>query len=396
MEVEITLPLPHKHQQEVLDCDARFKVMMCGRRFGKTLIAMVISIQKMLNGESIAYVTPEFGLGKDFFREILKYIPTEIIKTDNKSELYIELITGGTLKFFSGEALNSFRGRKYHYVIIDEAAFITELKEAWDTAIRPTLSDYKGGALFISTPNGKEYFNSLYMKGRDELETDYKSFHFSSNMNPYFSPEEFESARKSIPSFRFNQEYLALPGENQNNPFGTDNININVITELSNEPTHIYGIDVAKYSDYTVIVGLDVNGNMSYFDRFQTPWAITAQKIKSLPSDILKVMDSTGVGDVLLEQIIDDTPNLIGFKFTTESKPKIVYELINAVEKGEVKYNQQTADEMFVYTYKYTSTGHIKFEAQSGYNDDCVTALAIAHHHKQQASSSNNWKLFFV
>jgi phage FluMu gp28-like protein len=350
----------------------------------------------MLKGEAVAYVTPEFGLGKDFFREILKYIPSEIIKTDNKSELYIELITGGSLKFFSGEALSSFRGRKFHYVIVDEAAFISDLKEAWDTAIRPTLSDYRGGALFISTPNGKEYFNSLYMKGKDELQSEYQSFHFGSNMNPYFSPEEFESARKSIPAFRFNQEYLALPGENQNNPFGTDNINLNILQELSNEETVVYGIDVAKYSDYTVIIGLDSKGNMTYFDRFQTPWTITAQKIKALPDGILKVMDSTGVGDVLLEQIIDTTPNLIGFKFTTESKPKIVYELINAVEKGDVKYNQQTADEMFVYTYKYSSTGHIKFEAQSGYNDDIVTALAIAYYHMSQAEANKDWKLFFV
>jgi len=396
MEIQITLPRPHKYQQQVLDSNARFKVMMCGRRFGKTLIAMVICIQKMLKGEAVAYVTPEFGLGKDFFREILKYIPSEIIKTDNKSELYIELITGGSLKFFSGEALSSFRGRKFHYVIVDEAAFISDLKEAWDTAIRPTLSDYRGGALFISTPNGKEYFNSLYMKGKDELQSEYQSFHFGSNMNPYFSPEEFESARKSIPAFRFNQEYLALPGENQNNPFGTDNINLNILQELSNEETVVYGIDVAKYSDYTVIIGLDSKGNMTYFDRFQTPWTITAQKIKALPDGILKVMDSTGVGDVLLEQIIDTTPNLIGFKFTTESKPKIVYELINAVEKGDVKYNQQTADEMFVYTYKYSSTGHIKFEAQSGYNDDIVTALAIAYYHMSQAEANKDWKLFFV
>lgn len=396
MNIDITLPRPHKYQQEVLDSNARFKVMMCGRRFGKTLIAMVICIQKMLKGEAVAYVTPEFGLGKDFFREILKYIPSEIIKTDNKSELYIELITGGSLKFFSGEALSSFRGRKFHYVIVDEAAFISDLKEAWDTAIRPTLSDYRGGALFISTPNGKEYFNSLYMKGTDTLQTEYQSFHYSSNMNPYFSPEEFESARKSIPAFRFNQEYLALPGENQNNPFGTDNINLNILQELSQNETVVYGIDVAKYSDYTVIIGLDSNGHMTYFDRFQTPWTITAQKIKDLPDGILKVMDSTGVGDVLLEQIIDTTPNLIGFKFTMESKPKIIYELINAVEKGQVKYNQQTADEMFVYIYKYSSTGHIKFEAQAGYNDDTVASLAIAYHHMSQAEANKDWKLFFV
>jgi len=396
MEVIINLPKPHKGQQQVLNSTARFKVMMCGRRFGKTLIAMVICIQKMLKGESVAYVTPEFSLGKDFFREILKYLPSEIIRTDNKSELYIELITGGSLKFFSGEALNSFRGRKFHYAIVDEAAFVGELKDAWDTAIRPTLSDYQGGALFISTPNGREYFDSLYNKGLDELETEFESFHFASNDNPYFPPAEFEAARKSIPAFRFNQEYLAIPGNSQTNPFGIDNINNNIINELSNEPTVVFGIDVAKYNDYTVIIGLDQYGNMSHYERFQTPWMVTAEKIKNLPSNILKVLDSTGVGDVLLETIIDSTENLIGFKFTMESKPKIMYELINAVEQNKVKFIQNVANEMMVFTFKYTSTGYIKFEAQSGYHDDMVCSLAIAYHHLQQAEIVKDWKLYFA
>lgn len=395
MELEIVLPKPHSGQRQVLDSPTRFKVLMCGRRWGKTLIAMVISITKMLKGEKVAYITPEFSLGKDFFREILKYLPQEIILTDNKSELYIELKTGGSLKFFSGEALNSLRGRKFHYIIVDEAAFIPELKEQWDTSIRPTLSDFRGGGLFISTPNGKEYFNSLYIRGKDKLEEEWESFHFSSDNNPYFSKEEFESARRSIPHFRFAQEYLAIPGESSNNPFGTDNINNAIIPHLSSEETIIYGIDVAKYSDYTVIVGLDQNGHMSYFDRFQKPWEYTKNKIKDLPQDTYKVMDSTGVGDVLFEQLMD-VPKLSGFKFTTESKPKIIYELINGVEKGLVKINEDVANEMHTFIYKYSSTGHIKFEAQSGFHDDGIMALAIAYNHLKEVESFKDWKLFFA
>lgn len=395
-EVKIILPRPHAGQQKVIDSKARFKVLLCGRRWGKTLVAQQIAITRMLAGQKIAYVTPTFDLAKNFFNDIMKVLPPEIIKSNNLTDLKIELITGGTIKFFSGESLERFRGYKFHYVIVDEAAFISDLKEAWNSAIRPTLSDYQGGALFISTPRGKEFFFSLYMKGTDELETDYDSFHFASNNNPYFPPEEFEAARKSLPSFQFNQEYLAIAGASISNPFGTDNINYNIIQELSNEPTIVYGIDLAKYNDYTVVCGLDANGHMSYFDRYQLPWLLTQQKIEALPSGILKVVDSTGVGDVVFEHLENSCSNIMGFKFTSESKPKVIYELIKDVEQGNVKYNQITADEMHVYEYKYSSTGHIKFEAQSGYNDDTIAALAIANHHKNEAIQSQGWKLHFV
>ncbi len=396
MEIEIKLPRPHKGQQQVLDSKARFKVLLCGRRWGKTLVAMIIAITKMLAGQKVAFVTPEFSLGKYFFKEILKYIPASIIKIDNKSELYIELITGGSLNFFSGEALDSFRSRHFHYIILDECAFISDLKDGWYSTMRPTLSDYQGGALFISTPRGKEFFYSLYLKGKDELETEYESFHFASNTNPYFPKDEFEAARKSLPSFQFNQEYNAIAGENSANPFGTDNINRNVLQELSTEPTVVFGIDLAKYSDYTVVVGLDTHGSMTYFDRYQLSWQLTQNKIEALPADILKVVDSTGVGDVVYENLQQTCFNIQGFKFTTESKPKIIYELIRDVEQGNVKYNELTASEMHTYEFKYSSTGHIKFEAQAGFNDDTIAALAIANHFKNQALQTANWQLYYT
>lgn len=366
---------------------------MCGRRFGKSLIAMVICIQRMLKGEHCAYITPEFGLGKTFFKDVLEYIPKEIIRVDNKSELYIELITGGSLRFFSGEALGSMRGRRFHYIVIDEAAFISDLEGEWNTAIRPTLTDYKGGCLFISTPRGKNYFYSLYQKGING-EQDYQSFHFTTYDNPHIDKGEVDMAMKSIPQAQFNQEYLAIAGENAANPFGIDNIRNNTLTTLSTLPTVVYGIDLAKYSDWTVITGLDCNGHMSYFDRFQLPWTLTQQRIERLPNNIVKVVDSTGVGDVVFENLQLTCQNIRGFKFTTDSKPKMVYELIKDVEQGKVKFNQVTADEMMVFEYKYTSTGHIKFEAQSGFNDDCVMSLAIANKHKDQVQSVQNWKLY--
>lgn len=395
MQSVITTPGPHPGQQKVIDSKARFKVLMCGRRWGKSLVAMILALEDMVDRKHVAYVTPEFSLGKEFFKEIHQYLPKEVVAASNKSDLYIELITGGSVRFFSGNAIDNFRGRKFHKVIIDEAAFIPDLQSAWDQSIRPTLTDYKGDAIFISTPRGKNFFDALFNKGKNE-EKDYEAFHFTSYDNPFIDPYEIDAARESLPEAAFNQEYMAVPAEDANNPFGSKYIKQNVVELLSNKPTVVFGIDVAKVRDWTVIVGLDEDGHLSYFDRFRQPWETTKDKIRNLPAATLKVMDSTGVGDVVLEGLQMDTQNIEGFKFTGESKPKIIHSLIKAVETGKVKYNQVIADEMMVFEYRTTSTGHIQYNAASGYHDDTICALALANFHLKYFERITNWKLWLV
>jgi hypothetical protein len=388
LNVNINLPRPHKGQKQVLDSTARFKVLLCGRRWGKSLISQIISILGIINSKQIAYVTPTYQLSKIFFVDILKTIPVKLIKSANKTDLVIELITGGSLSFLTGERLDNFRGRKFHTVIIDEAAYIPDLESAWLNSIRPTLTDYQGNALFISTPRGKNYFYSLYLKGLNN-EDNYQSFHFTSYDNPYISSKEIDLARVELPDAAFRQEYLAEPGENSNNPFGTDNIIANTITVLSTKQTKSFGIDLGKHNDYTVITGLDEDGVMSYFDRFKLPWSLTIEKIKLLPQYTLKAVDSTGVGDSVFEQLSTTCQNITGFKFTSTSKPQIVMELVKSLEQGKVKVNDVTANEMNVFEYKIQTSGHIKYEAQSGFHDDCVMSLAMANHHLKQAALAN-------
>jgi hypothetical protein len=390
MELIIKLPKPHDGQKKVLQSNTKFKVLMCGRRWGKSLVCQRIAIKRMINGQKIAYVTPTFSLAKDFYKEFLRLIPDKIIESENKTDLMIELKCGGTLQFFSGEALERFRGLKFHYLIIDEAAHIPALKEAWGESILPTLIDYDGDAILISTPCGKEFFHSLYMKGKNG-EKNYESWHYTTYDNPTLSPSAIEELVKELTEAQHKQEILAIAGENANNPIGTNYINENIIKNLSSNPTLVYGIDVAKYNDWTVITGLDSKGQMTYYDRFQLPWEMTKEKIKKLPKDIFKIMDSTGVGDVLLESLQTEVSQLSGFKFTTESKPKLIYEMIRKIERGELKYNQQTADEMLAFEYIYTSTGHIKFQAKQGYHDDSIMALAMASQKITQAAIYEEW-----
>jgi hypothetical protein len=126
--IDVILKKPHPKQLEVLNSKARFRVMMAGRRFGKSLISQDISIDRGINKENVAYITPTYQLGKIFFTEILKSLPIEIYRK-NEADLVINFITGGSIRFFTGERLDALRGLKFHLVIIDEASYIPNLQE---------------------------------------------------------------------------------------------------------------------------------------------------------------------------------------------------------------------------------------------------------------------------
>lgn len=386
MNINLKLPKPHKGQQEVLNSKARFKVLLCGRRWGKSLISQIISILGIINGKQVAYVTPTYQLSKIFFQDILKLIPVKLIKSANKTDLKIDLITGGSLSFLTGERLNNFRGRKFSTILIDEASFIPDLENAWLNSIRPCLTDYEGNALFISTPRGKNYFYTLFLKGQNK-EDGFESFHYSTYDNPYIKTSEIDSAKASLPEAAFQQEYLAIPNANSNSVVGVNYIEANTITTLSTKPAVIFSCDIAKYQDWTVICGLDSDGAMCYFERFQRDNEYTKQRIKALPRSILKVMDSThgSIGDGIFESLQSEgLPNIKGFEFTSATKPKLITEMILDIEKGNLKFNDITANELSIFEYSYTSTGYIKYGNAPGGHDDCVIALALANRYKKQ------------
>ena len=375
MVIEIKLPEPHNAQRKVLESKARFRVMMCGRRFGKSLISQSISIENGLNGKRVAYITPTYQLGKIFFQEICKALTEDIYKK-NESDLTITFITGGSIRFFTGERLDALRGLKFHLVIIDEASYIPNLQEGWNNSIRPTLTDYKGKAIFLSTPKGKNYFYSLYMKSD---EPDWESFKFTTYDNPHIDATEIDAAKIQLPNVVFEQEYMANPMENAANPFGSEHIN-KCTKELSRQPTDYYGIDLAKSVDWTVIIGMDRQGNTTEVYRFQKDWLQTKESIitichKNKPI----VIDSTGVGDAIVEDLQKHFNSMHGFKYTSTSKQQLMESLASSIHKGEISFPQGVVkDELEIFEYVFTSTG-VKYSAPQGFHDDCVNALALAN-----------------
>lgn len=362
----IEVPEPHINQEPILESYARFVVLMCGRRFGKSELSQIKLITKAIQGEQIAYITPTYKLAKQFYEKLSASLPYP------SKDLKIYFPNGGMVEFFTGERLDNLRGRKFHGVIVDEASFIANLEDGWLNSIRPTLTDYKGWALFLSTPRGKNFFYSLFMKGG---EPNWQSFKFTTFDNPYIDKDEIEEARRQLPAPVFEQEYMANPMENAANPFGSQNIR-DCIRPMTSDPV-CFGIDLAKSYDWSVIIGLDAGGNVAYFDRFQKDWHSTKQVIKSLPRKPI-LLDSTGVGDPIFEELQREGLMVEGLKFTQNSKQQLMVGLQNAIHQKTISYPSGViVDELEIFEYQFTASG-VKYSAPSGFHDDCVMALALA------------------
>jgi predicted phage terminase large subunit-like protein len=216
-DITVELPPLHRGQQAIMDGTARFRVIAAGRRFGKTMLSSLwLSMMKGSamgdgragSGRPVAFFSPTYKLLLDVWSDMERTLKP-ITSKANKTEMRIELITGGKIDFWTLEDPDAGRGRKYARVVIDEAAHARHLKDAWERAIAPTLTDYQGDAWFISTPNGINYFHELYSRGDDPTQPDWQSWHMPTTVNPYISDDEVARYRAELPELVFRQEYLA-------------------------------------------------------------------------------------------------------------------------------------------------------------------------------------------
>ncbi|MCX8016756.1 MAG: hypothetical protein N2690_02460, partial [Rhodocyclaceae bacterium] len=202
----------HDGQKAIITHPARFKVAACGRRFGKTMLAgwwlALHDDGSAIGGKRVAWFAPTYKLMMDVW-DVMERTLRPVTVRANRMEQRIELVTGGVIDFWTLEDKDAGRGRRYHRIVIDEAAHARYLKEAWERAIAPTLTDYRGEAWFISTPKGTNYFYELYKRGESPEWPEWASFHMPTTVNPFISKEEVEDRRRELPSLVFAQEYEA-------------------------------------------------------------------------------------------------------------------------------------------------------------------------------------------
>jgi len=374
MRKEIVLPELHPNQEKVISEAQRFNVLDCGRRWGKSVLGINLISETAISGQPAGYFTPTYKLLEGTFKEA-KDILDPIIERKHDNQ-FIELITGGLIEFWSLDNPNAGRSRKYKRTVIDEAAFVKALWDAWTKSIRPTLTDLKGDAYFLSTPRGKNDFYKLYQRGISG-ESGWKSWQMPTNTNPYIDLSELEDAKRDLPEAAYNQEYLALFSDNIANPFGIEFLR-KCLKPLSKEPVMVFGVDLAKSVDWTVVIGLDSLGQVCVFERWQSDWNQTKQRIRQLITSKPTLIDSTGVGDPIFEDLRRDCSGLEKFVFTSPSKQKIMEGLAVAIQNNKVSVLDGIMfDELESFEYVYGRTG-VKYSAPEGLHDDCVCSLALA------------------
>jgi len=204
----------HSGQLEIRRDAVRFNVINCGRRFGKDILCIDTALDALLDGKRVGWYQPTYKSLMEVWRAMKKILAPITPKGGvNVLDKRIEIQTEGVIEFWSLDGdPEASRGRKYHRVIINEAAKARQLQTAWDMAIRPTLMDYRGDAWFPSTPRGRDYYYDLYQRGQPgslTYDPNWKSWQKPTHDNPHIPREELEDAEKSMPTTVYHQEILA-------------------------------------------------------------------------------------------------------------------------------------------------------------------------------------------
>ena len=389
--VRIQLNKPHAAQAQIDACQARFIVAVCGRRFGKTSSIVRKRIRALLSGRPCAYFAPNYKMLQEFWRQtktILAPATTHVSKQEHR----LEFLGGGSLTMWSLDNPDSARGQKYAAADVDEAAMIPELEEAWNAVIRPTLTDYEGKAAFWSTPKGLNYFHALYGRGLDASFTDWASFRFPTEANPFINPNEIEAARLELPVDVFRQEYLAEFIQGEGAVFR--NITANLTTVLTKPGDHaghalVAGVDWGAVSDFTAIsIVCETCAREVHLDRFnKIEWDFQRARLLNALNEWgvqFTVAEENSIGSPNLEALQkSSTRTIIGFQTTAQSKPPLIQSLALAFEQNELQWIDDAIATRELEAYEATrnaTTNRIQYSAPSGFHDDTVIARALARH----------------
>ncbi|MBU6367907.1 MAG: hypothetical protein KJT01_16960, partial [Gemmatimonadetes bacterium] len=383
--VEVRLIRRHPGQMVVHGSPARFKTVMCGRRWGKTAYGIREVCDAALAGQPVGWFAPTYKYVLEVWRELLERLRPVVVRSHDQDKR-IELATGGVIEIWTMDGENPGLGRKYALAVIDEAGIVPDLLTIWQQALRPTLVDLRGRALFLGTPRGRRHgFVQLFNRGMSGEDADWASFRARTLDNPYIPPEEVEQARRELPAEVFAQEFEGIPTDDGANPFGLEAIARAVQPSPCGKDAPlpvVYGLDLARSMDYTVLLGLDAWRRVVRIDRWQAPWAITKVKVRQMVGETPVVADATGVGDAIVADLqalgVSVTPHV----FTQPSKLRLMQRLVAAFQGAELTIPAGEAahwlvQELNAFEFLYTATG-VRYEAPRGEHDDGVMALGLA------------------
>lgn len=387
---KVKLTKPHLGQRTILNSHAHFRVVACGRRWGKTELGKIAIIENAIRAHRCWWLSPTQDMAEQVWRDLKFSLNAVQGIAISESEHRIDFPNGGMIAVRSTYTPMYLRGAGLHFVVLDEAAFMTP--DVWSQVVEPMLLEREGGALFLSSPNGLNWFWDVYrlgLNGTKPRKRSWRSFHFTSYENPLIDPEELDTIKLNTPERTWREEYLSEFIADGGTVFRGVREAATAILRL--HPTegrrYIAGLDWARDNDYTCIVVIDADSReMVAIDRFhEVSWAVQRERVK-LMYDTWKPVaiwaEANAIGSPNIEALQAEDLPVRSFTTTAQSKPPLIEALVLALERRELKLlpDEVLLGELIAYRMERLPGGGYRYSAPAGGHDDTVIGTALAWH----------------
>lgn len=377
---------------------AELLFIKAGRRTGKTYNFVLWELQEMdalpPGSQGLWIDTTQSNIDKyidRYFKPILTRMNHWQDCTWNQQKKVLKLYNGTLIDFGSAERPEMLEGFGYSRAVLNEGGIIFRRPALWDNTLFPMIKEAK--TRVIGTPKGNNKFKQLYHQ--------YPHYSFTAFDSPFWTPEQIELARTAMTQEAFRQEMMAEFIEGAGAVFR--NINECIQGKELTEPdqgNYILAADLAKHQDFTVIfIGDALTKRIVYAERFnQIDWGLQKSRIIAAYNKFKckqGIIDATGVGDSIFDDLVSAGLNVEGFKFTGNSKQELVSDLSVAMDNMSIFYPpiDYLLDELSIFAYEQRANGSFKYSAPDGFHDDAVMALALMNRLFNAKKLDYGWKV---
>lgn len=392
----LALPMLRPDQARIAKHPAKVKVLACGRRWGKTVLGGRIVMETLRQHGRAAWIAPTYKNTRPLWRWCVQVAANEPRLSVSTSERTITTDRGGFLGLYSGDNIDSIRGEAFHLTVLDEAAML--LPEAWSDAIMPTLADFDGDALLISTPKGHNWFWQEYAQAQADGKQA-MAWQAPTSANPMPTIRKAaEMARERVSSRTYEQEWLAQFIADGGGVFRGVRACATAEPQAQALDGHEYviGADWGRTNDATVFAVLDTTlRHLVALDVMRdTGYELQVGRLKALASRFrpLQIMaEVNSMGGPLVEQLQADNLPVYGFQTTNASKGLIIDALALAFERQAIAVipHETLLNELAAYESERLPGGMLRYSAPDGMHDDTVIAAALAWHSGSTPSAEN-------
>jgi len=389
-EYVIRLPSPHEKQAAFLDSPAKRKVIVAGRRGGKTTGVAMLAAERAMDGRRVLEAAPTADQTSAFWDQVRGYFAEPIkagVVYANKSERLLEFPNGGRIRCKTAWDADTLRGDHADLLILDEYSLMKP--SAWDEVGAPMLLDNDGDAVFIFTPKRKNHAFSMYANSIGDMSGRWAGWHFTSFDNPHLSTEALAEITADMTEEAYRQEIMAEFLDNEGAVFR--NLAACMGAPMSASPEQhtghklIVGVDWGKQADYTAVSVGCVDCKVEVLrDRFnQIDYSFQRERLARLvepwgPDVILA--ESNAMGEPIIDQMQREGLPVKGFQTTASSKPPLIEGLALVLERAEWQFQADPiwTAELEAYERRVSlATGRSTYSAPEGMHDDTVIARAL-------------------